>query len=174
MYMFFMKRLTLCAAVVYVALMPLTSCGGPPGESHAAVTEVMVDERGHAIGGYDPVAYFVDGGPRRGREAITTVWGNAEWLFASIENRDRFIADPEQYAPVYGGWCAYGVAQGYAAETDPQRAWSVYEDRLYLNWDRSVAEQWSQNKDGYIKRSELNWPGLRSDLKTGKASVYRK
>ena len=168
------KPLASFAVVVSLGLMPLASCGDSQGDLQAMPTVVMADEQGHAVNGYDPVSYFTVGKPELGRTDLATTWNNARWLFANRANRDRFIADPERYAPAYGGWCAYGVAEGYAAETDPVRAWTVYKGRLYLNWDEAVARQWSQDTDGYIEQSELSWPELSDGLKTGSATIYRK
>jgi hypothetical protein len=34
-------------------------------------------------------------------------WKDAKWRFASAEHRDFFEANPEKYAPRYGGYCAW-------------------------------------------------------------------
>jgi hypothetical protein len=44
-------------------------------------------------------------------------------------------AAPEKYAPQYGGYCAYGVASGYAVKTEPD-AWSVR--KADANWPRAL------------------------------------
>ncbi|CAB5125274.1 hypothetical protein D3OALGA1CA_2855 [Olavius algarvensis associated proteobacterium Delta 3] len=59
---------------------------------------------GIAIKGYDPVAYFTEGKAVKGTEKYAHHWNEAEWHFASGENRDRFAADPEAYAPSHGGF----------------------------------------------------------------------
>ena len=53
---------------------------------------------GFAIGGADPVAYFTEGGPLAGSGAFTAEYRGVTWKFASAENRDLFLADPEKYA----------------------------------------------------------------------------
>jgi YHS domain-containing protein len=87
----------------------------------AQAGEQYVDESGYAIGGYDPVAYFdlkqAPLGERQpeavpGKAAITADYNGATWAFASEANRTTFLADPEKYAPLYDGHCAYGIAQG--------------------------------------------------------------
>jgi YHS domain-containing protein len=110
-----------------------------------------------AIQGYDPVAYFTDSRPVRGSEQFTHRWNGATWRFASAENRDRFAAAPEKYAPQYGGYCAFGVASGYAVKIDPQ-AWSVVDRKLYLNYDKSVQAKWQRDVPGYIGKADANWP----------------
>ena len=59
-------------------------------------------DRGPAIGGYDPVAYFTTDKPTPGDPAITHEWQAATWQFASEANRALFVADPARYAPQYG------------------------------------------------------------------------
>jgi YHS domain-containing protein len=65
---------------------------------------INVDERGVALKGYDAVAYFTEGRPVEGRDEFPASWGGATWLFASAEHRSVFEADPERYAPRYGGY----------------------------------------------------------------------
>lgn len=118
---------------------------------------------GTAIEGYDPVAYFAEGRPVEGDSAFAHDWMGATWYFASAENRDRFAADPERYAPQYGGYCAWAVAHGYTAKIDPA-AWKIVEGRLYLNYSKEVQADWAQDIPGNITKSDANWPKIRADL----------
>ena len=59
---------------------------------------------GVAIRGYDPVAYHTEGRALKGKKEFSHDWNDAIWRFASAENRDLFAADPERYAPQYGGY----------------------------------------------------------------------
>lgn len=115
---------------------------------------------GAAIRGYDPVAYFTQDGPVKGKPEHAFEHSGATWYFASAENRDTFAADPEKYAPAYGGYCAWAVSQGYTAPVDPD-AWSVRDGRLYLNYSKVVRARWALDKDGNIAAADRNWPGLR-------------
>ena len=112
-----------------------------------------------AILGYDPVAYFTDGRAVEGKPAFEQRWNGAVWRFASAANRDAFAKDPERYAPRYGGYCAYGVAQGYAVKIDPQ-AWSVVGGKLYLNYSKGVQATWSKDVPGYIAQADAKWPAV--------------
>lgn len=114
---------------------------------------------GVAINGYDPVAYFTDGAPVKGLEAHTSDWEGARMLFARAENKAMFDADPEAYAPKYGGYCAYAVSKGATAPTDPA-AWTVHEDRLYLNFSTDVRSIWQQDIPGNVAKADANWPGV--------------
>src|SRR5688572_19559489 len=112
---------------------------------------------GGAIQGYDPVAYFTEGRPVEGLRQFSHEWNGATWRFASAANRDRFAQAPEKYAPQYGGYCAYGVAGGYAVKIDPQ-AWSVVDGKLYLNYSPAVQADWKKDVPGYIRRADAQWP----------------
>jgi len=65
---------------------------------------INTDDVGVAIKGYDTVAYFTDGLAVIGNPEFETLWQDARWHFASAEHRDMFKADPERYAPQYGGY----------------------------------------------------------------------
>lgn len=116
-------------------------------------------DNGVAVRGTDVVAYFTQGRPVQGRPEFSYEWHGATWRFASAANRDRFAADPEHYAPAYGGFCAFAVSEGATAPIDPQ-AWRIVDGRLYLNYSPSVQRQWAQDIPGRIARGNANWPRL--------------
>ena len=118
---------------------------------------------GTAIEGVDPVAYFTEGKPVEGKSEFSHDWMDATWYFVSAENRDLFAADPDKYAPQYGGYCAWAVSQGYTAKIDPA-AWEIVDDKLYLNYSKDVQAQWSQDIPGSIAKGDANWPKIRADL----------
>lgn len=146
-------RLLLAAALLAAALVTA---------GHTAFAVAPVNTRGSgevAILGYDPVAYFTDGAATQGKVDFELRWNGAVWRFANAANRDAFAADPERYAPRYGGYCAYGVARGYAVKIDPE-AWTIVDDRLYLNYSKGVQATWSKDIPGYIAKADANWPGI--------------
>jgi YHS domain-containing protein len=118
---------------------------------------------GVAITGYDPVAYFVEGRPVEGSSDFTYEWMGAKWRFATTANRDAFATNPEQYAPQYGGYCAYAVAQGATADIDPN-AWRIVGGKLYLNLSKSVQARWEQDIRGFVAKADANWPEIRAKL----------
>lgn len=115
---------------------------------------------GAAIRGYDPVAYFTEEKAVPGKPEFIARHDDATWRFASAANRDAFVADPAKYAPQYGGYCAWAVSQGYTAPIDPD-AWSIRDDKLYLNYSLAVRVRWALDKAGNIAAADSNWPGLR-------------
>ncbi len=126
----------------------------------AAEEDPVFTTRGNAaIRGYDPVAYFARGEATKGDRDVTHEWQGAEWRFASLENRDMFAADPEKYAPQYGGYCAWAVSRNYTAPTDPD-AFTIVNEKLYLNYNRKVMEQWLEQRDENIESADRNWPAV--------------
>lgn len=112
-----------------------------------------------ALQGYDVMAYWNKGEPEKGNPEIAFEYKDATWHFASVENRDKFAEDPEKYAPQYGGYCAYAAAKGSVVGVDVD-AWSIHNDKLYLNYSKSVGVLWALNKDGYIAKGDANWPNI--------------
>src|SRR4051812_15395102 len=116
--------------------------------SYAQSSEVFKTDAG-AIGGYDPVAYFKEGKPVIGLKENPVEWNGAKWYFSSKENKALFEKNPEKYAPQYGGYCAYGTADGHKAPTQPD-AWTIVNDKLYLNYNKQVQTEWKKDQAGYI------------------------
>jgi len=112
-----------------------------------------------AIKGYDTVAYFTEGKPVEGKDEFSTEYNEATWLFSSQENLELFIEDPEKYAPQYGGYCAYAVAQNSTASIKPE-LFTIHDGKLYLNYNASVNEKWIANKENFIQDADKNWPGI--------------
>jgi YHS domain-containing protein len=124
--------------------------------SFAQKGEVFTNAQG-ALRGYDPVAYFKEGKPVEGKKEFTHTWKGADWRFSSLQNKEDFIASPEKFAPQYGGYCAYGLSQGYKAPTDPG-AWTIVGDKLYLNYSKGVQQTWNKSQKEFIEKADNNWP----------------
>ncbi|WP_341365949.1 YHS domain-containing (seleno)protein [Yoonia sp. BS5-3] len=124
-----------------------------------AATPQIYAENGIVVDGSDVVAYFDQQGPVAGDPSITYEYLGATWHFANSANRDLFAANPVAYAPQYGGYCAFAISRGYTAPTDP-RAWSIVDDKLYLNYSRRIRRRWEQDIPGNIAAGDANWPAV--------------
>lgn len=124
---------------------------------------VVNSREGVAIHGFDPVAYHTEGRAVEGRQDFAFSWEGADWYFASSENRDLFAADPERYAPAYGGYCAWAVSRNGIADIDPN-AFVIHEGQLYLNINQRFNRRFSDNLADNIQRAQANWPGVREGL----------
>ena len=125
-------------------------------------TEPVYQTRAGALDGHDPVAYFTEGAPREGSAEFVHEWQGAQWRFASAENLARFRAQPERYAPQFGGYCAWAVAHAYTAKVDPA-AWHIEDGKLYLNFNAETREAWLANKAAFIRDAAANWPAVIRD-----------
>ncbi len=105
------------------------------------------------------MAYFTQGQPVQGSPDYQLEWRNVTWQFVSAEHRDRFRADPEAYAPQYGGWCAWAAARGEAAATIPE-AWKIVDGKLYLNFNRWFQWRWEANIPANIEAADEHWPNI--------------
>ncbi len=112
-----------------------------------------------AIRGYDTVAYFTKGEAIEGKKQFSTQYKGATWLFESQAHLDLFIASPEKYAPQYGGYCAYAVAQNTTASIKPE-LFTIHEGKLYLNYNKSINDKWTNSRDDFIEQANKNWPKI--------------
>ncbi|MFK8034038.1 MAG: YHS domain-containing (seleno)protein [Hyphomicrobiales bacterium] len=130
------------------------------GVAFAAKPEIftgLVD--GVAVGGFDPVAYFTVNKAVEGSKEYTLSHNGAEWRFSSAENKALFMANPDRYAPQFGGYCAYAVSYGGTAKGEPE-VWRIVDDKLYLNFSKGVQKRWAKDIPGNIKKGNENWPNV--------------
>lgn len=118
-----------------------------------------LDKNGLALQGYDPVTYFTQGQPVKGRPEFTASHEGALYRFASGENRDLFKAAPEKYEPQFGGFCAYAVSRGYTARIDPV-AFQIVDGRLLLQYSRRIRDKFNEDTRGNLSKADTNWPAI--------------
>lgn len=116
-----------------------------------------------AILGYDTVSYHTDGIGVKGDEKHSYEWKKAVWLFVSEANLELFKKDPEKYAPIYGGYCAFGVSEGGLHGIDPTK-FEVSDGKLYLNNDESTLKKWIKMSDNKYKVANDQYNNLTSSV----------
>lgn len=109
-----------------------------------------------AIRGYDTVAYFTEKRAVPGSPEFSLEHNGATWYFSSKNNLEMFKNNPEKYSPQYGGYCAYAMSKGFVVSSDPE-AYTIVDDKLYLNYSLAVRETWSKDIPTYIKQGDENW-----------------
>lgn len=118
---------------------------------------------GRALGGYDPVAYFLFDRPILGDPDRQIDWGGTTWLFVDEGTRAAFHDAPEVYAPLFGGRCAFAVAAGRPAEGSP-RHFVIHRGRLLLFADAVSRAAFLLDPDRLLAEAERRWPALLADL----------
>ncbi|MEX3011987.1 YHS domain-containing (seleno)protein [Hoeflea sp. TYP-13] len=122
----------------------------------AAGVDVNATSTGLALRGYDPVAYFTKGAPTPGDFQITADYKGATYRFENEENKALFVANPEAYAPAYGGYCAFGTAMGFKFDGDPE-LWRIVDNKLYLNLAPGIQKRWEADRANLIVAADTNW-----------------
>ena len=89
-----------------------------------------------------------------------TTHDGVTWQFATAGHRDMFKADAAKYAPQYGGFCAWGVAQGKLFDVDPVNGWAVSNNKLYLNFNSDINQTVARDTEGCLGKAERDWGGL--------------
>ena len=120
---------------------------------------VNTDANNVAIQGYDAVAYFTEGKPEKGKPEYAFFWNEAEWYFTGAAHRDMFAADPERYAPQFGGFCSVAMSKGVKVAADPE-VWTIVDGKLYLKVTERGRDMFRRNARKYISGAEQNWAEL--------------
>lgn len=158
-----MKRII---GIITFALVALVSAAGPVWAAEPINTlekKALFGYKasGVAIRGYDTVAYFTQQAAIEGSDSFRTEWKGANWHFSSQEHLELFEADPEKYAPQYGGYCAYGVAKDGLVKIEPEN-WTIVGGKLYLNYDDKVQKLWEKDITGFIDTADAKFDALLS------------
>lgn len=130
-----------------------------------AEKQYNLDKNGLAIQGYDPVAYFKEGGgePRAGKESISVTLGKTTYRFASDENKALFEKNPAKYEPAYGGWCAYAMgAKGQKVEINP-KAFTITDGRLCLFYKTVLTDTrkaWDKEVKTLKPNADKSWESI--------------
>jgi len=154
-----LKKNLRLAVICFSALFSVSALAAEPINTLEKKGLFGYEESGIAIRGYDTVAYFTQGAPAKGLEEFSTQWQNATWLFSSNEHLELFTAQPEKYAPQYGGYCAYGVVKDGLVKIEPEN-WSIVDGKLYLNYDDKVQKLWEQDISGFIATADEKFEAL--------------
>jgi YHS domain-containing protein len=141
----------------------------------------------------DPaVGVVVDGD----RSVQTFVEETYEFWFSSEDNLNEFLTDPWKYAPQYGGFCAFGMAEemedfdnesnhdlstgfelsqfqmycatDYGCPPGTPFAWYIDNDeRLYTFYEHGALSLWLPHKETFIAIADRRWAGWWGSLEAG-------
>jgi YHS domain-containing protein len=143
------KFLSLLAFLVFVAT-PLLA---------GTKSLINLDKNGLALQGYDPVAFFSENKPVKGRPEFNASYQGGTYLFVSAENKMLFEKEPGKYEPAFGGFCAYGVSRNKLVEIDPE-AFQIVDGHLLLQYSKGVRTDFNKDTQGNLAKANSNWPAL--------------
>jgi YHS domain-containing protein len=117
-------------------------------------------EKGLAIQGYDPVAYFTTNKAIKGKKELAANFEGVIYYFSSAANKDAFVKNPRKYEPQYGGWCAYAMgATGEKVEIDPE-TFKILDGKLYLfyhTWSNNTLPKWNKDEVKLKANADKVW-----------------
>lgn len=87
-------------------------------------------KNGIAAQGYDVVSFF-NNKPKHGSENFNASYNGGKFLFSSKENKAKFEASPESFAPQYGGFCAIAMSEDKEVIPNP-KSWEVRDGKLFF------------------------------------------
>ncbi len=122
----------------------------------------LLDPAGVALNGYDPVSYFKGDKPAAGRADLFALWDGAVWLFANADNRAAFLRDPRHFAPQYGGFAAFEIAEGKQVSPAYDQ-FLVKQGGLYLFDAEEDKLLWSNAFDKRSEQASAEWIKLDLD-----------
>jgi len=152
---FGMRSASSRTAVVVFAFLVAAGPARIASAGNAAVAPINTKD-GVAIKGFDPVAYFDSLQPTKGSSHYSLELAGVTYRFSTAENLQRFKSNPNEFAPQYGGYCAYAMSLNRIADIDPAR-WAIVEGKLYLNNGFVAQSLWSLNKRTNIDSADKNW-----------------
>ncbi len=134
------------------------------GNAFAQVPKYLnIDSDKLALGGFDPVAYFLDDKAVKGKASIAAESEGVRYLFASHAHKELFLKSPATYKPEYGGWCAYAMgAKGEKVEVDPE-TFKIANGKLYLFYNRffnNTLDTWNKDEAKLKASADKNWSKL--------------
>lgn len=153
-------------------VLPVSALAAP--EIASSVSPIVINpETKIAMEGYDPVGYFTEGEAIRGDKAFMVEYQGAMFLFATAEHRDLFAADPERYAPAYGGYCTKTIAAGALTPASPLN-WTIHGDRLFLTRSPAANEAFRAEREDIITAGDRYWADASDAFMTGlNAAAHR-
>jgi len=119
---------------------------------------------GYVAEGYDVTEYF-NNKAVEGSKKLTTTHDGAKYKFASQANLDKFKANPTQYVPQYGGYCAYALAtKGKKIDADPE-TFEIRDGKLFMfynSWGRNTLNLWKEEGPSTLKpKADATWEKLK-------------
>lgn len=144
---------------LFLVLLILTSVVSAETQNSDLVKKYTNHENGVALNGYDPVSYFHNS-PVIGNKNQSTDYKGITYFFSSSKSKETFERDPEKYIPVYGGWCAYAMANsGELVSINPE-TYKIIDGKLYLFYNayfNNTLKKWNKNESIFLSKANINW-----------------
>lgn len=134
-----------------------------PAEPVRNIAEWNLPKSQLAIEGYDPVAYFAEGGGKavKGKKGHKLEHGGVTYYFKSDAHRELFKKNPDKYEPAHGIWCSYALADDGSKVGINPKAFIVKDGRLFLFYQAlfgDAKKKWEQgDHDEQAAAADEQW-----------------
>jgi len=154
----FVKSLMMASCLV----LPLTNLSAQAAPTPSIQERYDTLGMGVALGGFDPVAYFPEGGGKAAKGFVKRDFKHegVTYRFASDANLERFKANPQKYIPAFNGWCAWAMSELNAKVDVEPTAYEIHKGKLYVFYDHAdlnTREMWLKSPDAMVARANTNW-----------------
>jgi YHS domain-containing protein len=129
----------------------------------ANAQNTLTDDNSVAVAGYDVTSYF-KGSPTKGSAEFTAVYDGAIYRFSTAENRDAFKKNPSQFAPQYGGYCAFAIGKMNKKVPVNPETYKVVDGKLMLFFNDlyegkklNTLDLWNGDEKALSPVTNINW-----------------
>ena len=121
-------------------------------------------KKGFGASGYDVLSYF-DGKVSPGSDGFVAEYDGVKYKFINQENKDRFLASPEDFIPQYGGYCAYAMAISSKKVSVNPETYEIRDSKLYLFYNsgrNNTLESWlAESPETLRGNADANWENVK-------------
>ena len=98
-----------------------------------------------------------------GRPDFELRFGGVSWRFVNEGNMAAFAADPDVYAPRFGGHDPVAIVRGAATPGHPV-LWLIAENHLYLFYSTEARAAFANDPETGVEAAERYWPDVRRTI----------
>ena len=155
-----MKPLTLAVAAALILGSSPLAISPAFAYDPASTAAINVDKAGVGLRGFDPVSYFASGTPQMGAKEFSATHKGITYHFTSEDNRKKFAASPDAFAPQFGGFCQTGVALVKKLDGDPN-VWRVADGKLFVYVNEGAKAKFIEDIPAHTVAADGNWPRIK-------------
>ncbi len=160
-----MKKYLVKITVLLLAITSFLGASTALSQESRDVSKYNLYIAGENLNGYDPVAYFPEGGgaPTLGLVENSLDYMGVTYFFSTAENRNLFLTNPNKYEPTYGQWCAYAMASGAYVKINPLH-YTISGNRLHFFVSKRAKANFDADVAGHEENADMHWKNLSGEV----------
>mmetsp|Transcript_589 Transcript_589/g.994 ORF Transcript_589/g.994 Transcript_589/m.994 type:complete len:325 (-) Transcript_589:33-1007(-) len=132
---------------------------------------------------HDIPSYKEGGRGQQGSSEFAYNFHGYQFWFINQDNRERFMKDPWQYAPAWGGFCSWGIARELPPQwpwkidylgppASPWTGWSIVDGVLIFNIWESYTDLFMQDGENNMRLAAQRWKNWFGKLEAGPFNTH--